>query len=301
MALDTKRIQRNIRKLRKILKNDVKLRSPERVHELRTRTRRIETLIRATGLASHRNEKRLLRELRAVRKKAGKVRDMDVLTGRLLKLDMGADGERDCEVQLLEYLGKERYHFARKLRRAVRSYGSGIRARLERSSRNVESMGDPSRNRQTSASSPRAEAAATALELTSSLAEPKVLNRDNLHPYRLKMKALRYVLKSAQGETDHEFIDALGKCKDAIGEWHDLEELAAIAGAALDHGRACKVIQQLKRRRRKKFEEALEITNAMRTRFAVARRSRAGSYRKNRKRIIQPGLYAAEAIARRAL
>jgi CHAD domain-containing protein len=81
MSLDPAKLQEPLRRLRKLLKNFPKQPSPEQVHNLRTRTRRVEAMLRALMLTSRRNGRRLFQELAPVRKKAGKVRDMDVLTG----------------------------------------------------------------------------------------------------------------------------------------------------------------------------------------------------------------------------
>jgi CHAD domain-containing protein len=297
MALDSGRIQNNIRKLRKIFKDPVTLRTPKRVHDLRTRTRRIEALLPAAQFASGRNAKRLLRALRRIRKRAGKVRNMDVLTSHLLELDVDRDREGNCAVQLIESLGEERYRQGKKLERKVRKRRAEIRERLKRLAGDLQSATAPNGGGNTdNAREPRVNAAASALELASALSEPKMLSRTNLHPYRLKVKQLRYVLKSAKGNTHAEFIDALGACKDAIGEWHDWEELAAIAGDVLDHGRECKLIAQLKIVARDKFGAALEVTNQMRAKFVPGHR--AGKSARKPLPLKQPALQFANALAR---
>jgi CHAD domain-containing protein len=116
MSLDPAKLQEPLRKLRKLLKNFPKQTSPEQVHSLRTRSRRIEAMVQALKLTSRRNERRLLQELAPVRKKAGKVRDMDVLTGFSATLH---PDEEQCLIELIEYLGAERYRQCRKLRCAV--------------------------------------------------------------------------------------------------------------------------------------------------------------------------------------
>jgi CHAD domain-containing protein len=237
MALDSSRIQNNIGKLRKVFEKPAKLRILKQVHDLRTRTRRIEALLPAAHLDSGRNAKRLLRDLRPVRKRAGKVRDMDVLTSHLLELHVDRGNEGDCAVQLLEHLGEERYRHGKKLERQVRKCRSDVRARLKRLSRDLASATDSGQAKNADdAREPRVNAAASALELGNELSDPKTLSRTNLHPYWLKVKELRDVLKVAEGNTDQEFIDALGACKDAIGEWHDWEELVAIASGVLTTG-----------------------------------------------------------------
>ncbi len=299
MALDRERIQNNIEKLRKIFKNPAKLRAPKRVHDLRTRTRRIEALLPAAQFDTGRNGKRLLRELRPIHKRAGKVRDMDVLTAHLLELGVDRDSEGDCQVQLLEHLGEKRYRQGKKLEREVRKRRANIRARLKSLSRDIHSATEPRDGKNTDSDrKPRVNAAASALDLASELSGPKTLGRTNLHPYRLKVKQLRYVLKSAEGSSDREFVDALGASKDAIGEWHDWEELVAIANDALDHGR-CKLIGRLKIVAGEKFEAALETTNQMRAKFVLGRGARKSVKRPFS--VKRPELQAANDLARAKL
>lgn len=303
MALDSGRIQNNIRKLRKIFKSPAKLKAPKRVHDLRTRTRRVEALLPAIDLDSSRNAKRLLRDLRPIRKRAGKLRDMDVLTAHLLELDVDRDNEGDCVVQLLEHLGQERHRQGKRLEREVRKRRADVRARLKRLSRDIASATQPNRNRKhhrpDAAAGPRVNASATAMELASELSDPKTLGPANLHPYRLKVKELRYILKAAEGNADPQFVQALGACKDAIGDWHDWQTLAAIATGVLDHGRACKLIEQLKGVTRRKFATALAMTNEMRSKFVTRQHNRPSAEKPIAVR--QPGLEAANALAQRKL
>jgi CHAD domain-containing protein len=295
MALDNERIRKNIRKLRKLLNKPSKLRAVKGVHDLRTRTRRVEATLRATGLSSKRAESKLLRRLRPIRKKAGKVRDMDVFTAHVLELN--PNGERDCVVQLLEYLGEERYRLGDKLRSAVKENAASARSQLKRLAKEMELFTDASGGKSPkSDQSPRVKAAASALQISSELAEPKNLNRGNLHPYRMKVKELRYLLKAAEGGTDEHFIHALGECKDTIGEWHDWEELLAIASDVLDHNKDCKLLDQLRAARQQKFERALSITNQMRRDFLAVRSARGHRPPRKVQRIPPPALKSAGAL-----
>ena len=81
MALDVDRLQKPVRQLRKFIKKMPRRPTPDQVHDLRTNTRRIEASMEALALDSKRQGQRLLKYLARVRKRAGKVRDMDVLTG----------------------------------------------------------------------------------------------------------------------------------------------------------------------------------------------------------------------------
>src|SRR3954466_4920669 len=112
MSFDIERIHKSSRRVRKFLRENSKRPSVNAVHKVRTSTRSLETTFTTLGLASKKNIKRLLRDLKLLRKRAGKVRDMDVLTADALTLQ--AEGEQDCLVQLLEYLGERRNKSARK-------------------------------------------------------------------------------------------------------------------------------------------------------------------------------------------
>jgi CHAD domain-containing protein len=92
-----------------------------------------------------------------------------------------------------------------------------------------------------------ANAAAKAVRLSAQLAEPPRLNKTNLHPYRLKVKELQNVLRMAETPSGFRFVEDLGVVKDAIGEWHDWEELVGIASKLLDHGGNCLLLAELKR------------------------------------------------------
>ena len=125
MSLDSNRLTKSVKKLRKFLKQASNTPRPEEVHSFRTHARRLEATLEALGLDSEDNE-RPLRDLVRLRKRAGKVRDMDVLTANALTVRL--DDEQNCSVQLLEYLGAERYRQAKKLGREVESCRTGSSA-----------------------------------------------------------------------------------------------------------------------------------------------------------------------------
>jgi hypothetical protein len=58
-------------------------------------------------------------------------------------------------------------------------------------------------------------------------------------------------------------IEDLGKVKDAIGEWHDWEELASIA-EKLEHGKDCRVRIELRSIAKRKHEHALALSERLR-------------------------------------
>ena len=265
MSLHPAKLQKPLRKLRKMLNKIPRKPAPEQVHDLRTLMRRIEAMFRALMIESKRNQKRLLKALKPVRKKAGKVRDMDVLTGFASKLR--PNGDEECLVELLEYLGAERYKQARKLHREVQWNRKAIASRLKRSSEYIEKVLAHSQQHSEKETEWPIDAMSLALQLSNELASWPRLDAGNFHPFRLKVKELRYALQLAKNP-DADLIESLGEVKDAIGEWHDWEELTGIAGKVLDHGPGRNLIRMIRSTAKEKFDHALSITNRMRQKYS---------------------------------
>ena len=138
MAFDIQRVQKSTRKVVKFLKKNDKRPSSDAIHSLRTSSRSLETAFMTLSLDSKRKIRRLLRDMSSVRKRAGKVRDMDVLMADALRLNH--DGEQDCLIQLIEYLGAERSKQVKKLRRAIKTGSPQLRRKLQRNSRRMENV-----------------------------------------------------------------------------------------------------------------------------------------------------------------
>src|SRR6266496_5961157 len=102
MAIEPEPIQKSLAKLQKFARKAPKQPGPKQIHSIRTSARKLETMLAAMQLASKKNEKRLIKGLSRIRRQAGKVRDMDVLTGYLA--GMHADGDDDCLLKLIEHL-----------------------------------------------------------------------------------------------------------------------------------------------------------------------------------------------------
>ena len=108
------------------------------------------------------------------------------------------------------------------------------------------------------------EVTAAGVKLSGDLAKPRRLGRESLHPYRLKVKELSNVLKLSGRPS--RFINDLDKVKDAIGEWHDWEELISIAGRVLTHGKGCGLMKELRRLAGRKYQRALALSQKLRKR-----------------------------------
>ncbi len=271
MPLDTKRIDKSIKRVSKFLKKAPKNPTPEKIHDVRTSTRRLESTLNTLKMGK--TGKRLLRDLPDIRKRCGKVRDMDVLTGLAMTVD-AQDADKECLVQLLEYLGAQRSKHARKLRDLAKKEGPEIRRNLARVAKKIDKLADSGKSDNTDAGRQQT---TTAMDLADQLRTPNKLNKSNLHPYRLKVKELRYVLQLSDMERTPEIVNTLGEVKDAIGEWHDWEELVAIASDVLEDGAQSGLVQQLKKIAEEKFDRAMDVTNKMRSTYLDAHRSNGKS------------------------
>ncbi|HEX4785898.1 MAG TPA: CHAD domain-containing protein, partial [Candidatus Sulfotelmatobacter sp.] len=207
---------------------------------------------------------RTAKTLSSLRRRAGKIRDMDVLTAHAANIKHTHD-ENYCSVALLEYLGARRLKQARKFHAAVRRHGSKLRNRLKRISKDIEQLLPDSKSGG-NVHSPASNANAAAWKLISELAKASRVGRTNLHSYRLKVKELRNLLQMADNGGD-EFAKELGELKDAIGEWHDWEELIAIAEEILDHGPKCELTRELKSTRDKKYKNAISLFEGTRNKY----------------------------------
>ena len=263
MAFDAARLVEPFEKLRHATKSTRKLADPKHVHKLRTRARRVEAALGAVNVVSAGRKKRLLKGLSKVRREAGKVRDMDVLIGKAA--DVSVDGERNCQIRLLEFMGAKRQRLAGKLAEEIRRQRKSLRSGLKNAGRKLEPLLGAVNHEQKAA---EASAAARALEISADLRRFGKLNRRNLHEYRKEGKQLRYVLQMAQ-RTDEGFVSALEEVQDAIGEWHDWEELLGLAKDVLDHGRKCALMREIQLHADSSFDEAMRAAASLRKRYLM--------------------------------
>jgi CHAD domain-containing protein len=264
MALDRNRLLKPVKKLRKLVNQLDRQPTPDNVHDLRTNMRRVEVVFEALSLDSQGRGKLMLKDLDRLRKRAGKVRDMDVLTSYASTVHL--HGEKECVVQLLEHLGAQRRKHAKKLYAEVQRRRRALRKEFKRTPATlVKLIGDGSNS--SKGRIVAAGAVATAVELTAQLAAPQRLSRESLHPYRLTVKDLRNILQMAAGAARPKFVDDLGEVKDAIGEWHDWEELVSIAQKSLNHGGGCELITELKRVTKRKCEHAMAAVQTLRKEY----------------------------------
>jgi CHAD domain-containing protein len=195
------RIRRHINQLSKESKLN-------EVHRFRTNSRRVEALVSEFAPDSG-NKQKLLKALSQLRKKAGRLRDLDVQIQFLENLKI--PDRKNHRSQLLDILNSERNRRSRKLPGKFNpDTVSKLRNRLRRASSamRLEEV------------DPFSRAIARLPRL-----EPRGLNEKTLHSFRITAKGARYLAELVDSPEANSFVAELKKAQDAIGEWHDVLKL----------------------------------------------------------------------------
>jgi CHAD domain-containing protein len=199
--------------------------SEKGVHRLRTTIRRVETLVNYAEPRLTKKQEKILEELRALRKRAGKVRDLDIQIGLLPSI-----GNRSASADkraLLESLKKKRTKQASRLASAVKKLdGSKFSNRLARITE--KSSSEDSQQKGTAAQ--LQEIKDELAELSTEYSPQEVLKPRRLHDLRIKLKLLRYRTELAPETAEQkDLAEKLKTVQDSIGEWHDWQMLAESA------------------------------------------------------------------------
>jgi CHAD domain-containing protein len=264
MEVEFGNVQKPVRILRKSLKSLTRDPPMEAVHSLRIHARRIEAIAAALMPGDSKLTRRLLKTIRPVRKAAGEVRDMDVLAGKARTL--ARDRRNRSVASLLGYLSSKREESARELLDTVAEQRNDARRSLKQFSRQIEKRfhGNKPGAMTEAASSGSSGEAAT--KLIDELNRWPAFNAENLHAFRIKVKELRYVLQLTE-DANLKFVDALGKVKEQIGDWHDWRQLATIAEKALDPQDDLATLKKIDEIEKKKLNKALAAARAMKARY----------------------------------
>ncbi len=207
IALD--RSQLVFQKTERALLNLSSQQSAESVHAFRTTSRRLQTLLEQLLPERDRNQKKLLKMLNRIRRRAGKVRDLDVQLAALRSLKVPQEPRR--KTQLMHGLIELRGRHEKKLRKILtKNVIRELHKRLRRGSKEVRP--ETSRN-----------ALKVARAMLTEVVRPAgPVSEDVLHQYRMVVKRARYAAEFApkSAEAD-QFIGQLKRLQDAVGNWHD--------------------------------------------------------------------------------
>jgi CHAD domain-containing protein len=224
----------------------------ENVHRFRTGTRRLQILLVELSPRPDRSQKKLLKVLGRIRKRAGKVRDLDVQLAALRSLKMPREPRR--KTQLVNHLIELRSRQEKKLRKAVEEDTvREIRKRLKRASKNFnpELSRDP---------------LAVARGMLEGIGRGDApVTEALLHQYRILSKRARYAAEFAGPSTEGEhFIAELKRMQDVLGDWHDWLTLTQTASEHLGEVRDSSLVAELHNVTGAKFHHAVVVLSQLR-------------------------------------
>lgn len=252
MSIDLNRSRQTFQRLGRELAKLAKRPAPKSVHKFRTNGRRVEALLDELAPQIARNEKKLLKQLSQLRKKAGRVRDLDVGIAALhgLKIPEG-NGHKS---QFLDSLVEERGRRERKLAKAFdRTTVSELAKRLKRAASDIEIPEDA--DPLTLAQS----------KLAKLVRDHQTLTEKTLHQYRIVGKRTRYIAELAGDDPEaSRLIGQLKHMQDVIGDWHDWLKLTQKAEALFGGVRDSALVAMLRNVTQAKFRQSVDAVAEMR-------------------------------------
>jgi CHAD domain-containing protein len=220
------------------------------VHAFRTTSRRLQTLLEEVIPIRHRNEKKLLKVLDRLRKRAGKVRDLDVQLTTLRSLKVPQEPRR--KTQLMHGLIELRVKHEKKLRKILsKDTLREVRKRLKRASKDV-----------------KPEVAHDPLDIARAMLAKVVrpsgpITEDVLHQYRTVVKRARYAVEFAPKSAEAAQLGSqLKRLQDAVGHWHDWLTLTQTAAKRIGDVNQSSLVAALNIVTGGKFRQAVAALSA---------------------------------------
>jgi CHAD domain-containing protein len=213
---------------------------PENVHRFRTNSRRIEVLVDQFS-SENGNKRKLLKRLSKLRRKAGKVRDLDVQIAFLKELKV--PDRQNHRAQLLDALQKDQERRSKRLAKSfAREELLKLRKWLRKTQAEVDFAGfDP-------------------LKLAfARLPKPgeTPLTEKVLHACRISAKHARYLAElDSESPVAKRFVEELKRAQDEIGHWHDVLKLTERAEKLFGGLRQSSLVSALQNINRARFRRA---------------------------------------------
>jgi CHAD domain-containing protein len=209
MAIASDRGNQIFRKMERDLRRLSSDHRPETVHSFRTTTRRLQTLLEELLPGGGRNQKKLLERLNRIRKRAGKVRDIDAQLGALRSLKVPQEPRR--KTQLTHGLIELRVKHEKRLNKLLTGkHVEELRKRLRKVLKDADFAGG-------------GDALASARQSLITITPTKgVIDEETLHRSRIVVKRARYAVEFAPASAESaQFMAQLKKLQDTLGHWHD--------------------------------------------------------------------------------
>jgi CHAD domain-containing protein len=256
--------------------------SPENVHKFRTSSRRVEVLVSDLAGSRNGNDKKLLKLLGRLRKKAGRLRDLDVQSVALRSLRIPQEPQRKS--QLLRTLAEERARREKKLAKSLdKQTVAEVRKRMKRTAASLEvpKTADP--------------LTLARQKLNDLEVDQGTVTERTLHQFRIAGKRARYMAElGSKDAAAIRLIALLNHVQEVIGDWHDWVQLADKAEMLFGGVQDSALVSALRNITRAKFRQA--VTTLTETRTALAGK-RPVSVMPATREPLRPGSPAASAVA----
>jgi CHAD domain-containing protein len=240
------------------------------VHRLRTTTRRMESLIEYLHPKLTRKQSDAMQELGALRKRAGKVRDLDIQMD-LLKQGIGNGSATVDRRSLTQALQEKRSRQADRLVAAARKIE---RSRLFTHLQKIEAQAMMQPDSFGDASTPLRQAETQLTELAAEFVGHARLKPRLLHSLRMRMKFIRYQAElAAESDEQKQFVERMKSVQDILGEWHDWQALCVVAEKFFRDRANCPLLVEARAVRASKYSAAISaVTNLLDSHNPVRKR-----------------------------
>jgi len=231
------------------------------VHRLRTTTRRMESLIEYLHPKLTRKQSDAMQELGALRKRAGKVRDLDIQMD-LLKQGIGNGSATVDRRSLTQALQQKRSRQADRLVAAARKIE---RSKLFTHLQKIEAQAMMQPDSFGDASTPLRQAETQLTELAAEFVGHARLKPRLLHSLRMRMKFIRYQAElAAEADEQKQFVERMKSVQDILGEWHDWQALCVVAEKFFRDRANCPLLVEARAVRASKYSAAISaVTNLL--------------------------------------
>jgi CHAD domain-containing protein len=223
------------------------------VHRLRTSTRRMESFIEYLHPRMTRKQADALQDLSTLRKRAGKVRDLDVELNLLKQGISNASANRD-RGRLTQSLQAKRDRQLKRLVSAARNIQS---SRLFIHLQRIEGKAVAQPDSFGSDSAPLRQAETQLTEIAAEFVSHAKMKPRRLHALRTRMKLIRYQAElAAESDEQKQFLERMKSVQDVLGEWHDWEALCAVAEKFFRDRANCPLLVEARAIRASKYSAA---------------------------------------------
>lgn len=216
--------------------------TPKRVHRLRTTIRRIQSLVDYCQPELIRKQQDTLVDLSKLRKRAGKVRDLDIQINLLNAIGNGSTrADRRALEELLQ--GRRKRQADRLVVAARKLEGSKFAGHLRQVAAAVSSSPAGSN----APDAPLRQAQKQIADLAAQSASHAQIRPKRLHETRIALKMVRYLAELAQESEEKKlFLEQLKAVQDTLGAWHDWEELSRTAEKQFSHRAHCPLLDEVR-------------------------------------------------------